>query len=154
MKKVLFISSAGGHLEEILKLKELFSKYESLLVTERNEITQNLSLSTPIKYLAFGTRKHLLHYFFIFSWNILKSSVFFATFRPDIIITTGAHTCIPMIFLAHFFKKKILYIESIARVNSSSMAGRMIEKKADKLIVQWEEMLNIYSRAEYHGQIL
>lgn len=154
MKKVLFISSTGGHLEEMLKLKELFSKYESLLITEKNKTTQNLNLSIPIKYLAFGTRKHLFHYFFIFSWNILKSFFFFATFRPDVIITTGAHTCIPMIFLAYFFKKKILYIESIARVNSSSMTGRMIEKKADKLIVQWEEMLDVYSQAEYHGQIL
>ncbi|MDR0691328.1 MAG: polysaccharide biosynthesis protein [Streptococcaceae bacterium] len=154
MKKVMFISSTGGHLEELLKLQDLFSKYDSLLVTEKNETTQSLKLPIPIQYLKFGTRKHLFSYFFIFSWNILKSFWLFVIFRPDVVITTGAHTCVPMIFLAYFFKKKTLFIESIARVTSTSMAGRLIEKKVDKLFVQWEEMLEVYRDAEYHGQLL
>ncbi|MDR1522313.1 MAG: polysaccharide biosynthesis protein [Streptococcaceae bacterium] len=154
MKRVIFISSIGGHLEELLKLQDIFAKYNSLLVTEKNETTKSLDLPIPIKYLKFGTRKHLFSYLFIFSWNILKSFWIFAIFHPDVVITTGAHTSVPMIFLAHFFKKKILFIESIARVNSTSMAGRLIEKKVDKIFVQWEEMLEVYQNAEYHGRLL
>ena len=42
MKKVLFISSTGGHLTELLKLKKLFEKYDSYIITEKTE--SNLSL--------------------------------------------------------------------------------------------------------------
>ena len=31
MKKVMFISSTGGHLSELLQLKPLFTKYDSYL---------------------------------------------------------------------------------------------------------------------------
>ena len=36
-KKVLFISSTGGHLEELTQLKELFDKYDYYIVTERTK---------------------------------------------------------------------------------------------------------------------
>ena len=37
MKKVLFIASTGGHLNELLQLKALFKEYDSYLVTERDK---------------------------------------------------------------------------------------------------------------------
>lgn len=154
MKKVMFICSTGGHLNECLQLKPLFNKYNCLLVTEKDVTSKALKLDIPIKFLAFGTRKHLLRYLFIFSWNILTSLVYFLQFQPDVIVTTGAHTSVPMVYIGHFFKKKILFIESIARVSSTSMTGRLIERKVDKIIVQWEEMLSMYENSEYYGQLL
>ena len=32
-KKVMFISSTGGHLNELLMLKKMFNKYDYLIVT-------------------------------------------------------------------------------------------------------------------------
>ncbi|MDR2833988.1 MAG: hypothetical protein LBV67_09760 [Streptococcaceae bacterium] len=154
MKKVIFICSTGGHLSEMMQLKELFDIYDSVLITEKDKTTQNLTVDIPIKYLTFGTRKHLIRYLFIFSWNILKSFIYYLQIRPDVVITTGAHTAVPLVYIAHFFKKKIVFIESIARVHSTSMAGRLMEKKIDKLIVQWPEMLDVYEKAEYHGPLL
>ncbi|MDR2464713.1 MAG: polysaccharide biosynthesis protein [Streptococcaceae bacterium] len=154
MKKVLFICSTGGHLEEMLQLKALFPKYKSMLVTEKNDRAKNLNLSIPIKTVLFGTRRHLFSYFFILGFNILKEFAIFCQFRPDVVVTTGAHTSVPMIFIAKFFGKKVIYIESIARVHTKSWTGKLIENKVDKFIVQWEELLEIYPNAEYHGQIL
>ena len=34
MKKVMFISSAGGHLTELLQLKSIFNDYDYSLITE------------------------------------------------------------------------------------------------------------------------
>lgn len=154
MTKVLFIASTGGHLNEIMKLSPLFKQYDALFVTEKDTTTQNLNLEIPIKYLKFGTRKHLFKYFFIFSFNILKSLLIFIQFKPDVVISTGAHTSVPMLLIASIFKKKTLYIESIARVNSKSMTGKIVSKHVDKLFVQWEEMQEIYPSAEFHGRLL
>ena len=37
MKKVLFMSSTGGHFSELLQLKTLFKKYDSYIITEKDE---------------------------------------------------------------------------------------------------------------------
>ena len=36
MKRVMFISSVGGHLTQLLELKSLFKDYNYVLVTEKN----------------------------------------------------------------------------------------------------------------------
>ena len=41
-KRVLFISSTGGHLKELLQLKKLFNKYDSYLITEKTDSTKKL----------------------------------------------------------------------------------------------------------------
>ena len=47
----MFISSTGGHLDELLRLKPLFEKYDSYLVTEKTE--SNISLKSKYKNLSF-----------------------------------------------------------------------------------------------------
>lgn len=42
MKKVIFISSTGGHLTELLQLAPLFPHYDSYFITEKQK--NNLSL--------------------------------------------------------------------------------------------------------------
>ena len=42
MKKVVFASSSGGHLSEILKLESLFNEYDYLLVTEKTDVTEKM----------------------------------------------------------------------------------------------------------------
>ena len=51
------------------------------------------------------------------------------------------------------FKKKIIFIETFARVNSKSMSGKMINKIADVFLVQHEEMLDVYENAIYKGDL-
>ena len=41
-KKVLFISSTGGHLSEMMQLKSMFKKYDYHIITEKTK--QNISL--------------------------------------------------------------------------------------------------------------
>ena len=48
MKKVLFISSTGGHLSEMLQLKPMFKKYDYHIVTEYTDSTKNLKNIYPV----------------------------------------------------------------------------------------------------------
>lgn len=155
MKKVLFISSGGGHLSELLQLQPLFTDYNYLIVTEKTSSTLKLKeqYGKRVKYLVYGARNYLFSYLFKFSFNILKSLVIFAQFRPDVVVTTGAHTAVPLCFIAKFFGKRIIYIESFARVRSRSMAGSMIYRIADTFFVQHETMLEAYPEARYEGAL-
>ena len=60
---------------------------------------------------------------------------------------------IPSILIAKLFKKKVIYIETFARVNTASKTGRFVYKFADLFIVQWEELKKIYPNAVYGGSI-
>jgi UDP-N-acetylglucosamine:LPS N-acetylglucosamine transferase len=152
-KKLLFISSVGGHLTELMQINSLFSEYDYHLVTESTAITKELKDKYPMSFLVFGARNHLFKYLFKFSFNILKSLYIFLKEKPDVIITTGAHTAVPMCYIAKLFGKKVIYIESFAKTKTASLSGRLIYPIADLFIVQWETMKNVYPKAVYGGSI-
>lgn len=155
MKKVLFISSAGGHLSEMLELKELFKKYDYHIITEKTKSTDYLKKEYPqkVNYLIYGTKDHMLTYPFKLIANCFKSLYYYFKLRPKIIITTGAHTAGPMCCIGKIFGSKIIYIESFANIHTKTITGRIIYHFADLFIVQWESMLKLYPKAIYGGWI-
>lgn len=155
MKKVLFISSTGGHLSELMQLKKIFNKYDYHIITEKNDTTLKLKdeYGKRIDYLVYGARNYMLSYMFKFPYNIIKSFFLYLKIRPDVVVTTGAHTAVPICYIAKLFKKKIIFIETFARVESKSMSGKMINKIADIFLVQHEEMTKVYDKAIYKGDL-
>lgn len=152
-KKVLFISSIGGHLTQLLQLESLFQKYNYHIVTEKSEITLKLKEKHPVSYLVYGARNYPIRYIFKFSYNILKSLLIFLREKPDIIITTGVHTAVPMCYIAKLFRKKVVFIESFAKSSSPTLSGKLVYPIADLFIVQWESMKEVYPKAVYGGTI-
>ena len=153
---VLFISSTGGHLTELLQLSVLFDHCDYRIITENNK--SNLSLkeryvSDRVAFVPYGSKSQPLTYVFHFSANIIKSIYYFRKWKPDVIITTGTHTAVPMCKIAHHFGKKVIWIETFANATTPTMAGKMIYPIADLFIVQWESMLKVYPNAVYGGWI-
>lgn len=154
MKKVMFVSSSGGHLTELLKLKSLFNNYDYLLVTEETKTTDKLKEQYKVSYMKYGSRQYIFKYVFVFLFNLFKSIGLMITFNPKIIVTTGAHTGGIVCFIAKLFGKKVIYIESLAKVNTLSLTGRFVYLFADKFYVQWEELKEKYQKAEYIGRLI
>ena len=155
MKKVLFISSSGGHLSELLQLKRLFEKYDYNIITEKNESTLylNSAYKGKVKYLVSGTKHHMFSYVFKFSYNCIKSLVFYIKIRPKYIVTTGSHTAVPMCYIGKIFGSKIIYIESFANSKTKSLSGKLVYPISTHFIVQWESMLEVYPKAKLGGPI-
>ena len=154
MKKVLFISSTGGHLDELLQLKTLFKKYDSYIITEKTKSTVQLKGKySKVNYLVYGTKDHLFIYIFKVIYNIIKSFILFIKIRPKVIVTTGTHTAVPMCYIGKLFFKKIIYIETIANSKTKTLSGKLVYPIADTFIVQWESMLELYPKAIYGGWI-
>ena len=155
MKKVLFISSTGGHLSEMMMLNDLFKKYDYHIITEKTKTTKNLKdkYHERINYLIYGTKDHPFSYPFKLLVNCFKSVYFYFKIRPDFIVTTGAHTAGPMCCLGKIFGSRIIYIETFANMNTKTIPGKLIYKFADLFIVQWKSMLKLYPKATYGGWI-
>lgn len=151
---MLFISSTGGHLDELLQLKSLFKKFDSYIITEKTKSTVQLKDKySKINYLIYGTKDHLFIYIFKVIYNIIKSFILFIKIRPKVIVTTGTHTAVPMCYIGKLFFRKIVYIETIANSKTKTLSGKLVYPIADTFIVQWESMLELYPKAIYGGWI-
>ena len=154
-KKVLFISSTGGHFNELQQLKPIFEKYDYHIITEKDETTKGFAekYGDRISFLPYGTRKKLLRYIFVYAYLCLKTIYLFFKIRPKYIVTTGTHTAGPMCYLGKLFGSKIIYIETFANRNRKTATGKLIYPIADLFIVQWEEMKHVYPKSINLGSI-
>ena len=148
-KNVMFISSTGGHLNEMLQLKELFEKYDYYIVTEKTKSNLNLKnkYKNKVSFLVYGTKDHMLVYPFKLIYNTFKSLFIYLKVHPDYIVTTGAHTAGPMCCIGKLLGSRIIYIETFANITTKTVTGKCLYPIADKFIVQWESMLKLYPEA-------
>lgn len=151
MKKICFIASTGGHFEQLMMLKPLMDKYNSFIITEKTGYSV-IKDNRKIYYLS-QVNRHEKIFLFKMMLNFIKSINIFIKERPDLVISTGALATIPMCMIAKAFKKKVIFIESFAKVTSPTLTGKLVYKFADQFYVQWEQMKEHYQDAIFKGGI-
>lgn len=156
MKRVTFIASTGGHLNELLQLSPLFNQVDYSIITENGSATAYLKEKYPnrVYYLQFGSREHLFSYLFKFTFNAFLSLYYVLKLRPQSVVSTGTHTAVVYCYLAKFLLgAKIVYIETYANVHLANITGKLIHPIADLYLVQWESLLKAYPKAKYVGKL-
>lgn len=149
--KACFVSSSGGHWEELMCLKEIAREHDSFFVTEQSA---QVADSREGRIIALPQiNRHEKGFLWHFIKLFVKAFAITAREKPDVVITTGALIAFPFCVAAKCRKAKIVYIESFARVNSKSLTGRLVYPMADLFLVQWESLLKVYPRAKYVGCI-
>ena len=151
IKKICFAASSGGHLEQLMMLKPLMNKYNSIIVTEK---TTYAAVPDGIKlyYLEQVNRKEKTFVYHMIK-NLFMSLKIFIAEKPDMVICTGVLAMIPLCIIAKLSGKKLIYIESFAKVTSGTLTGKLLYRFADRFYVQWEQMLQIYPKAIFLGGI-
>jgi len=83
-------------------------------------------------------------------WTTLIASL--ASFRmvwelcPDLILCNGPGTCVPVVTSAFFLKTfgikniRVVYVESLARVETLSLSGILLRPIVDGFLVQWPQL--------------
>ncbi|WP_346683840.1 PssD/Cps14F family polysaccharide biosynthesis glycosyltransferase [Anaerostipes butyraticus] len=149
--KICFAASSGGHYEQLMMLKPLMKKYAGFVLTEKTLYNAEIE-GEKTYYLSQVNRreKSFLPRMII---NCIKSLGIYLKERPDVVICTGVLATIPMCLIAKVFGKKLIYIESFAKVTSPTETGKLLYKYSDRFYVQWEQMKEIYPDALYLGGI-
>eukprot|EP00850_Spirogloea_muscicola_P022686 SM000307S11683 [mRNA] locus=s307:94442:95796:+ [translate_table: standard] len=82
--------------------------------------------------------------------------------RPDVVLCNGPGTCLP-VCVAGFICKviglqwtKLIYVESVARVQKLSLTGRLLYKNkiVDQFFVQWPHLTQKYPGCQYVGRLM
>ena len=150
-KKLLMIASSGGHLEEVLALRALGEKYETVLVTEKTQYGVK-HWQDKLYLLPQVNRREIKSL-------ILYIGCFFEVFRilrrekPDAVLSTGAMIAYPALVLAKLMGIKTIFVECMFNVYDTTLTARLSYPFVDLFIVQWEELLKIYPKAVYGGRV-
>lgn len=146
-KRIVLVSSSGGHYEQLQMLKPLEQIGELVWITEKTKYeigADHYLLQTGSKDFMFPIKMFLVS---------VNSLFLFIKYRPNYVITTGTMVAIPMTLLAKLFRRKLIYIETFDRVNDGTRTGKLIYRFADLFIIQWKELENVYPKAVYGGSI-
>ena len=142
--KICLVASRGGHLSEIAFAKDLNA--ETFLITEKSgngdSVCENTYYVDPINRREHNALWKFIKLFFS-AHRILKKE------QPDCYISTGALISIPVLILGKLQGKKIIFIETLARVVSPSLSGKIVYRFADVFVVYWESLLKYYPKAHY-----
>jgi|LGOV01.1.fsa_nt_gb UDP-N-acetylglucosamine:LPS N-acetylglucosamine transferase len=147
MEKLIAVASEGGHLIQLLRLKPLFSKFETHLVT-----------TNKVSYSCFvGT--HVINDVNIDSGIIEIFKCLFQALqimlliRPKVILSTGALPGLILIFLGKVFFKKTIWIDSIANSKELSSSGKYAKYIATHCLTQWPDLAD-NKRVKYLGSVI
>lgn len=146
--KICLACSAGGHLTEMLQLKEFYSKYDHFFVTFKRPDTESLAKKEKVFFVQLP-RRNLISTLrnFSQSYKIIKKE------KPDLIISTGADSGLVTSLVAKLMGKKVVFIESFCRPSKPGLSGKIAYHFADLFIYQWKEMGKFYPRGIYAGSI-
>jgi beta-1,4-N-acetylglucosaminyltransferase len=147
--KIALVCSAGGHLTQIQKIftKEVLGENEYLLVTERNPKSEKIENAVLLDYLKLDPIK-----------NFFATIKLFKLFRKEkikMVITTGADIGVAAMLAGKLLRIKTVFIETVIRVKTPTLTGRMAYPFCDVFLVQHKGLEKmIGKRAVYKGGIL
>jgi len=170
----LVVVGSGGHTAEMMRLlcKLDCSKYNRHYVLADNDSTSELKIHHLEK--SFGSDTAYSIHKIPRSRNVGQSyltavlSTLYSTiysFRvvyaltPDLVLCNGPGTCVPICVVAYalsvIFRRttKIVFVESICRVRSLSLTGKILRCITNHIIVQWPELQDLYPGAKYIGRL-
>ncbi|WP_245708297.1 UDP-N-acetylglucosamine transferase subunit ALG14 [Sphingomonas palmae] len=146
-KRVLAIASAGGHWDQMMRLRTAFVGHQVTFVTTRDGVAQRAGVVARLvpdcnrherlRVIACAARLALL---------ILRR-------RPQVIVTTGALPGVIGIALGRAIGARTLWIDSIANGEQMSLSGRRARTLATQCLSQWPDVAAT-EQVGYSGAVL
>jgi UDP-N-acetylglucosamine:LPS N-acetylglucosamine transferase len=87
---------------------------------------------------------------FKFFINLYEALKILSKERPKILLSTGAGPIVPFALIGRlFFGCKIIYVETITRINKPSLTGRLMYWIAHDFYYQWKELAIYFPNGRY-----
>ena len=148
--RICLAASAGGHLTQLLRLKNCWQGHDFFFVTTTDVMKERLENSGKTYVVGECNHKRPVRVIKVLL-NCIRI-VFKENF--GIVISTGAAAGCLICFLGKIKGAKVIWIDSITNVERISLSGRMVRYIADLFLVQWPELVEKYENVEYEGAIV
>ncbi|XP_038212345.1 UDP-N-acetylglucosamine transferase subunit ALG14 homolog [Zerene cesonia] len=140
----LYVMADSDHTSEV-KVRKMESQYSDSKITK---IPRSRNVNQSYVSSVFTT-----------IYATLSTIPVIYKFKPDLIFCNGPGTCIPICVVAFIMRClflvdcRIVFIESLCRVHSLSLTGKILQYIADIFVVQWLQLHKICLRSSYYGRL-
>ena len=151
---MLLVCSTGGHLLQLLALRGAWAEFSRVWVTFDKTDARSLLAEERVVYAHgptnrnFGllaVRNHLR--------NLLGAARLLRVVRPKVVLTTGAGVAVPYAWIGRLLGARVVYVESLTRIDTPSLSARLVAPAADRIYVQWPDLTAALPGARYAGSV-
>ena len=146
---LLLVCSSGGHLQQLLALRDAWGAYPHVWVTFDKSDARSLLDGERVVYAHWPTNRSLRN----LVRNLFVARRTLRDVRPRVVLTTGAGVAVPFAWLARLRGTRVVYVESFTRIEEPSLTCRLVAPVADRVYAQWPELLEAVPKARYAGNV-
>ncbi len=142
--KVMAVASQGGHLVQLMRIRPLFDKYNTVYISNVESFN-----GIPVEKVLDANFDQKVRLFLLSIQILIKVLIY----RPNVVITTGAAPGFFAVLWGRLIGAKTIWIDSIANAEELSMAGKKVKRISSVCLSQWEDVA-AKEGVEYIGNIL
>lgn len=147
-RRVLALSSGGGHWVQLMRLASAFdgceTHYACTEAGQRHQVSEHPFYTFPDANKDQPARLIVC---------TLRLIVILARVRPDVIVTTGAAGGLIAITLGKCVGARGLFVDSIANAHELSISARLAQRVAAAVFTQWPRVA-VHTAAAFRGSVL
>nr|ACO11198.1 UDP-N-acetylglucosamine transferase subunit ALG14 homolog [Caligus rogercresseyi] len=166
--ETLVVLGSGGHTSEMFKLLSALdssscfrSRIYAIAETDENSLERLKGVDPSGTIFRIPRSRSVAQ---SYASSVLSTLVAFkASFRlllrvrPELLLVNGPGTCLPLCLVGWIYKKigflsprtKIVFVESVCRIETLSLTGRLLRPFVDVLLVQWPELAQKFPGTTY-----
>ena len=148
--RILIVCSSGGHLTQMLALRQWWGPHERMWVTSPTPDARSRLADETVIESFYPTVRNLPN--LVRNYGLARNVV--AEFKPDVVVSTGAAIAVPFFLCARRVGATTVFLEPVDRITTPSLSGRLVYPLSDRFFVQWDEMVDVYPEAEPIGLVL
>lgn len=146
--KVCIVSSCGGHLTEVRSLKSAYEMHVHLYVLNDKALLPS-DMQGKTYFITHSERD------WRFILNLWEAYVILRRERPTLILSTGAGPVVPFALVGRLlFGTRVIFVETITRINKPSMTGRIMYWLAQDFFYQWKPLERYFPKGICGGALL
>ena len=148
-RKILLVSSGGGHWVELLRISAAFEGHDTQYVSSQDIASVPNGQREPI-VIPDGSRTNILGIIkiFIYMWKVERD------FLPDLVVTTGAAPGLIGLIIGRLLGAKTIWLDTIASSEHPSLSGRLAQPCATLWLTQWETVARQHRRLKCFGKVV
>lgn len=147
--ELLLVASTGGHLMQLASLRAAWDGFDRMWVTFDKSDARSLLAGERVRF-AYGPTnrsiKNLARNLWV-AWRLVRRE------RPRVILTTGAGVAVPFAWIGRLHGARVVYVESLTRIDRPSLSLRLIVPAADRVYAQWPELTEALPKSRYAGSV-
>lgn len=146
---VLLVCSPGGHALQLHALAGAWANRTRAWVTLDKPDVRSLLAGEDVVYAYGPTNRSIVN----LVRNLLLAIRVIRRYRPAAIVTTGAGLAVPLAWIGRLAGARVVYVETVTRFDSVSLACRLVRPVASRIYVQWEDLVPLVRGSRFAGAV-